>query len=447
MLEFRGNSKYIIKLREIAVMACVLLVSALVLLRDAGGFSFPKTLIVGIFVIAMALSDKSDIYCLLAFMTPISKGVSYSYIAFFALFLLMFKVKKLKIGICALISIVGILMLELCSGFRPDFNFVDYVRFVGIFAVCFYFMNDRDNSYDVPKMMRFFLFGFIVTILSLWGQMLRQYSLASLFLIGIRFGDTRGSLSISEGMVISYNENELAFLCILSLWIGYSYFRYGGKLRGMIFMILATVQGVLTQSRTFVLVLIVSLLVILLTSITSKNSLLTILSLVVVVVLGIFLLRKYFVAYLENLILRFKEADISGNRGYIMKEYFNVWASMPWRILFGMGLQNYSARYGLPFYAHNSTQEVLLIWGITGMFFVLMLMIVSVYSSKKTNPKAVLWQYAPFAIYLLTTQSAQGFSDFAGLFRMMMAFSIILIRFPSKEEVCGIEIPQVECKD
>ncbi len=435
MLELKSHSNFINKIKNWAFAASLLLVSFLILLRDVGGVSVPKSIFIVLFLAAMIISDKSDIYCLLAFMTPISKGISYSYIALFALLLIIFKTKKLQIGILAFVSLFGILLLELFSGFFYSFNFIDYIRFVGILLVCFLFMNDRDRSYDIPKMLRYFLFGFLVTILSLWGQMLMRYSLTALFLMGIRFGDTRNSLSLDEGMVISYNENELAFLCILTLWVGFSYMRYGGKLRGIVFVLMACVQGVLTQSRTFILVLVVSLFLIILTSLSSQKAIVAIISLAATLVISILLLRNYFSVYVESLMLRFEQADITGNRGYIMEAYSEIWSEQPWKMVFGAGIQDYSAKYGLPFYAHNSIQEVLLIWGILGLVLVVILFTASIRNGKKVNPQVALWQYAPFCIYLLLTQSAQGFSDFAGLFRLMIAYSVILMEFSSGKQI------------
>ena len=387
----------------------------------------------GIAAVIFILSDKSDIYCFLAFITPMAKGISYAYLCCMACVVLIFKVKNPRINAFGGVCILFILILELLSGLLYDFSLFLYVRFLGVFIICFFRMLDTDEHYDTRKMTLWFILGFLVAIASLWGQMLNNYSFRALMTLGVRFGDTREQLDVSEGMRISYNQNELGFLCLLAFWACFCYLRSTGHRWSLIFGAISMLQGFLTQSRAFTLLALFSILLAFLSVLSSRNKLRVGIVFVLMVSLAMLILNRYFSAYLEGLRQRFAIMDPSGNRTSLLRQYFAVWDDSAINMIFGVGLQSYSAKYDMSLSAHNSIQEILLTWGILGLLFVTIVMLSAVYNAKRKMASLSLWQYAPFFVYILATQSAQGFYDLAGILRLMVAYCLMLLPLKSRE--------------
>ena len=113
---------------------------------------------------------------------------------------------------------VIILLLELLSAFRGMFSILDYFRFSCIFLIVFLRIFDYNKNYDNERMLKYYVIGFGVAAISIFGQMLTEYSMSQIFSLGVRFGNTRQLLgNNTEGMLISYNPNGLGCLCILGM--------------------------------------------------------------------------------------------------------------------------------------------------------------------------------------------------------------------------------------
>lgn len=389
----------------------------------------PRAFFMVLGAIALIVSDKSRIYCFMAFLAPVATGISYTYISIVACIILLFKIRTIRLNKIAVGCIIAILIIEMLSIFRFEFDFMEYIRFAGVFLICFLRMADVDESYDNLAMLKFFNFGFIITTISLWGQMLAKYSFVAILTMGIRFGNTHAVFKTEE-MMISFNQNMLAFLCITTIWISYFLYKFEGKALHLTTFFVATIQGVMTQSRAFILAFVLTLgLLVFAFSENIKKAIQAIIAWVTVIVAAGIVLFEYLESYIESFILRFKVSDITGGRTTIMGEYFDAFFEDPSNLLFGVGLQDYFEKYGLEAAAHNSLQEILVTWGFVGLFFVLVLFFVILKMVKYKNPQVKLIQYAPFLIYILLTQSAQGFSDRAGLLRLMVTYSVMMVTF------------------
>ena len=405
----------------------IFLISAMIILRDMGAVSIPKAAFVIVGALALIVADKEKIYCFMAFLTPMATGISYTYLSLIACVIIAFKMKVLRYDKIILISIVSILIIEAISAFRFEFDFLDYARFCGVFLICFLRMADIDTEYNDLAMLKYFNFGFIITTLCLWGQMLRKYSFLSILTMGIRFGNTQDVLQ-TEGMAITFNQNVLGFLCIVAIWISYFLYKIENKVGYLITFFLGIVQGIMTQSRAFVLAL-VFLLVLLVFAFSEsiKKAIQAIVTWSLVILAAGIVMFQYLESYMESLILRFKVSDITGGRTSIFTTYFDLFFEDPLNWPFGVGLQDYKPKYGMETSSHNSLQEVLITWGFVGLIIVIFMFFVILRNVKIKNPNVKLIQYAPFCTYLLLTQSIQGFQDRAGMLRLMVTYSVMMV--------------------
>lgn len=414
------------KQRRVLVFAGIL--STLLLLRDLGDIGVTKTVFIVIAAIFCLFSDKASIYCLMAFLVPIAHGISYTYIAAIAMVILLLK-HRMRVKISGVLIMGVILLIELISALRGYFSFVNYLRFVGIFLIAFLMMIDIDEEYDNVGIVKMFVAGYIVAMVDIFGQMLKRYSWSAILSLKARIGDTRQLLNIdSEGILLSFNPNELGFLCTLTVVLCLMLYKKEKKLWYPILIVIASLIGVTTQSRTFVIVYVFSILMYMCLSMHSlKSAFKVIFNFTIGAVAIIALANRLIPEYIRGILNRFAVSDISNGRVNIMQYYFYEMFQSIDRFIFGVGLQNYKDKYNYFISAHNATQEILISWGIIGLIAVIFLLIVILINAKKINPNALPIQYIPLVIFLIDIQSGQGFSDASGMLCLMVTYSAILI--------------------
>lgn len=425
-------SKQLFQKQSFALMAkmLVVLIAVLVLVRDVGGIEISKYIFLVIASVACFLSDKYGIYCIIAFIAPFAVGFPYTYFSAIALLIILFKVKfRLRVNAVGLICIIAILCLELLSAFRGMFSLIDFLRFSGVFLLAFLMMLDVDKCYRNEKLLNYFLFGLSITLCSLMGQMLNSYSLSEIMSLGIRFGNTRQFLNIPvEGMLVSYNPNGLGLVCLQGAILCLLKWKKHMKWYYIVAFVSIILLGIMTQSRTFLIVSIITIILYALFS--SQNLKKTLQSLFFLTIGGvsIYLIAIRFVQeYAVSFSRRFQAEDLSNNRIQIMQYYFGEIVQHFDRLLIGVGLQNYQEKYGVLFSAHNATQEVIIAWGVMGLIAVVLLFYNIFHNAYSHNPNAMLVQYIPIIATLIYIQSGQGFSDTAGILQMMVMYSVILI--------------------
>ena len=412
--------------------------SSLILLRDVSGLPIPKAVFIVLFALAFVILKAGDIYCLLAFITPLAAGISYTFLSAIALIAILLK-RKISCDFGAIVYIICIFLIELCSAFQGDFSIVEYLRFASVFCVAFLFAIDKEPGENYESIIKFFLFGLIVALIDIWGQMLSVYSFREILSLSIRFGNTRKALNEEnmEGLLVHFNQNALGTFCNISMLLCLIMYKQSGKKGYLLLALIVVLQGVMTGSRTFVLVCALFILTVLVASATDfrtavKNGLLY-LAFGVLVILAI----KFAVpTYWGNLVKRFSEVDVSGGRFRLLREYFTLWwNSSPYRLLFGSGLQNYVTKYHMYQSCHCSIQEIIITWGIVGFFFVIVLFISIFHDAKRKNPRIQKIQYLPMLCLITSSLSGQGFSIGSQTLLIMVAYSIMMINLCDEHTV------------
>jgi len=369
----------------------------------------------------------------MAFLTPLAQGISYTYIAAIVLVVLLLK-QNMKLRTSGLLPMSVILLIELLSAFRGSFSFVDYLRFAGVFFIAFLRMIDTGNEYDNAGIIKMYLAGYIVAMVDIFGQMLKRYSWISILSLGVRMGDTRQLLDIrEEGMLLTFNPNELGTICTLAVLFSLLLYKKEKRPWYPLLILIASLIGITTQSRSFVIVYVLAILLYVCFSMhTLKSALKTIVGFTVGGGVIIALANRLLPGYISGIFDRFAVSDVSNGRIDIMQYYFNEMFKHIDRFIFGVGLQNYKVKYNYFASSHNATQEILITWGILGLITVIFLLTVILIHAKKMNPQALPIQYIPLFSFLIDIQSGQGFSNTSGMLCLMVAYSAILI--PLKSE-------------
>ena len=419
----------------------VIFISFFVLSRDIFGFNINKFVLIGITAAFMCCLDKNELVILMAFITPLAVGISYNYLSAIALILFVVKSKgKIFINPAALFSICIILTIELLSSLFWEFSYVDFLIFIGIFLFSFLKMLDP-SEYDNRKIVLFYIVGFWVAVISLYGQVISEYGFEGIATFAEtldRFGKTNELLGFTSGMRVSYNPNGLGVLCMQTTLLSLLLYRIEGKFYQMILAVSSMLVGITTQSRTYFLVTSAALIVFFLFDRSkSKNIGKKLLAVSSSIVIIYFAVTRWLMGYLEAFGERMQADDILNGRGEIAARYFEKFFSSPFRTFFGVGLQDYRGKYNIGMSCHNATQEILVTWGFVGLICVILLLFMilrNIRIKNKSLPDKIIFTL-PFFATLVYMQAGQGFQDAASMLRMMVIVSAInLINFSKKTD-------------
>lgn len=403
-------------------VSCVL-IAILMMIRDVAGVAIPKYLFIGIAAVVCFWGDKTTIYGLLAFIAPMAQGISYTYISAIALLCYLLK-GRLRYKKSALICIVILLYIELFSAIRGWFSIIDYFRFASVFLASFLFMSGENEDSDPFIIVRQYILGYIAAMINLLAQMMAHYPISALLTMGIRIGDSRNLLDMEEGIHLSYNPNSLSIVCVLAILFSVILLKKKRNWGYAAVALFALLIGMTTQSRAFLVTLAVSTLLLM---VSSSLSLKAKIGAIGVGCVGWVLANRFLSSYIISFAARWKEKDVWNGRIEIMDYYFGGMFAYVDRLLFGVGLQNYQEKSGYVMSAHNSTQEVLITWGVVGLIVVVILFCAVIRNAHTQNPKAKLLQYIPFFAIILDSQSGQGFQNTQSLLWLMVAYSAILM--------------------
>lgn len=425
-----------IRLFEFFVCAFI---STLLFLRDVLSVGISSFMFIFPFVFLFLIGNKSSVYCFLAFLTPLSSGLPYAWIAGILLCFVLIRY-GFRLETVSFLLLICLLVLELFLGIRfAPFDFNSFLRFSIIFLFSFLFMLDCKGDYEYLRIVRFYLIGYIVAIMVLLGQLVSAYSISGLLSAGIRLGDVNGFVvsTAEASMQISFNPNYLGELSILAMMIGIFCFKTTKKKQFLFISLMSVLIGALTQSRAFLIVFFLALFVLMFSSFFSLKEKIRLIILLCIVFLNFIL---FFEEYFISIIRRWNVTDISNGRTGITEGYFYELCKSLDRFLFGVGLQNYQAKYDFYWSAHNATQEVLLAWGFLGLLVVTGIMISIFYNAKNNNKNMHAIQTAPFILCLIYMQSGQGFSIFPNMLQLMVAYSASQISWVDNDNAIKLHV-------
>lgn len=384
----------------------------LFLLRDVSGVSVNKFIFVAIAAVVFFIQDKDHMYQWIALMLPYINGLPGTYIMCVAIVLFCFKqYRQLVLHKIGLFVCVSILSIELSSMVWGYFNVLDYLRFAGVFLATFFFAFDGKDNYQYDKIVRNFILGTLIAIANLVGQSLKVYTLSEFFLSGVRFGNIKKQFNITqEGILLSYNENSLAMLCAISLMMCVLMLRKTGKKWYLVCGVVIGLAGVMTQSRTYLVVVALGTVMYIYCNIqTIQQFFSTIFTLILGSGICLLIIQVVIPVYIESLLLRFQADDLSNGRIEIFKMFFDAQMAKPKSIFFGVGLQSYAEKLDLSEAAHMALQQITITWGVIGLCLVFLLFFTIVYQLNYKTKREYIY-VIPYFMMLIFVQAVQLFT-------------------------------------
>lgn len=353
-------------------IALIALFVLLLAARDMMGVDVSKYAFIVIAVLIFMVCDLSEILAFLAFVTPISLGVSYSFMTFLAIIFIILKSERIDIGISIIFPFI-IVFLELVNSFlSPIDTFPEFLRSVVMIVLLALLFLDREKTYNYKMGIYMFMFGYLVLVVftlfwvtqtgSIQEYLRTGTTLAFQFLEGVE-GNKIFAASYAMGL---YSVMTIAVALL------FLYAREGSRVFLLFLTVLAFVMGFVSTSRSFMFSAVICVFLYMLFSAKgTKGAARVIFATLGLILVALLLINTVLSQQYATFVAKMHMGDVSNGRFDLLRYYNGVFFSSPKIFLIGVGLQNYVIKCGSYWNSiHNATQEALIAWGAIGFFCV-----------------------------------------------------------------------------
>ena len=359
-------------LSKLCVAIYILLFTLMLVARDIVGISISKWLFVFVAGGLMFVGDLRAVVYMTAFSIPLLCGIPGTYILLIACVFLIFKIGKVcanTVALCALLLILEFI----ASIWYPRNDVIGMMSYMGHVAVLIILMSDdiliRKDVSSFGTVQAYMLGSLLLcSIIIVSGIKNAPGNWLELFAKGwFRFGDTQADAS--AGMVLTLNANNLGYYGILGSFFGFQLWRKGyHKIINMVLVLLHAIAGILSLSRSFLL--LAALCALLMIIVSSKSMKMVVGLIFATIACGILLnivVSKY-PDLLTGWVTRMTGEDMSTGNGRIthLLAYLQAWLERPRCILLGAGVTGYKDVTGLYASMHNALEQILVCYGFVG---------------------------------------------------------------------------------
>ncbi|WP_114603552.1 O-antigen ligase family protein [Staphylococcus sp. EZ-P03] len=397
------------------------------------------TVVFGILCItAFLLVSTSHLMGLYLFLIPLSSGmVLYLTNVLFLIFIIIHFRGKLDANKNFIIISLLILFESIHVFINVNLGLDESIIKLLGFSAClllFGFIKTLAKNINVTATLNFLIAGVLGFILITTGIYMFKYNISTFFTEIKRFGFVPYKKEEGlEGLII--NPNTVGKYCafIISSILTLNYFRIIklNLLRISIITVFSIV-GLLTLSRSFLLVMILILVMYLWFSIRSGRVFPVFVFGVVLTIFAVILITNTEL-YMSLTNRIFESDDISGSRFTIYSIYISILMSNGWLLLFGTGMQNYVEKYAKYDYlidqaTHNILLEVVSIWGVIGLLLVALLLVRILSNSMLGNIRSIdrYILLLPFFVVIISALFGQFFISYYHTFGIAI-FSLVIL--------------------
>ena len=346
----------------------------------------------------------------------------------------MLLLKKKTINLQVIIPVLVIALWEIImSFFVTKVNLMNYVIYLCTIFLCIYMMHAEDVDYK--QCCYAYIAGTMVLLLAVMTTAIQNTSLEAVLGGEVRIGayEEREALG-GKIAVLSENANSLAYYALVAIVLAFSLIK-SEKLFGKILLTAATlfgtVVGLFSVSRTFLIVLILSVFLVFATRYNGKQKILLAVALGTILWIGIpYLLRS--TELFDAFESRFDSDDMESGNGRInlFVEYMVFLWNNTARLFFGTGAIHYKEICQCSNSLHSGIQQFLVSYGLIGFFPMLYVFIKPVLAYFKKN-RFILQKLVPLICVVVFTQTIQ----FLNPFNLMLPYGIAIMymKIPEKE--------------
>ena len=388
-----------------------------------------------ILTFSVALSYEGVLY-LLSFLIPVCTLLPHFAHVFLVIFLVLL-FKKYFAEHCKTVNlswafIPAFALWELLAYINYSVASINKViGYISVICVFFWALYEKKHG-DYKKHLNLYIFGVFVLSILVFITTIRSYSgnwISAFLNGGLRLGGTASS-NFDETDV-SLNANTLAYFsivaiaCYLSLNTGKQTARSSAKTFQIIELSVIVIMGMLTVSRSWLLILVVVIGGFILSKFgNEKNLNKTIPILIVLFILTILFLNS---GFMKAFALRFQGESVNtaGGRTELIKQYFALFFANAKYMILGTGVTDYTIVMGTSTSMHNAIQQILICLGLplAAVFFVA---IVIPFLKAQRKQRAKLQMWLPFIAVVLFVQTIQFLNPGTFMLPYLMGLYAIL---------------------
>lgn len=379
-------------------------------------------------LVTVSLLPYYDALYYTSFACGIISGVN-AYFLLFAYIILILKDKKPP-TILQILPLLFFLVLELINNvfWTNDISFTQYLLYASYLAIFFYLSFVKDTPEVYQRIVTSFIIGLAVTLIFVSIGILENPQL-----LMMDESMSRGKMGFAEDLSSTHfvlNANNIAyFSCTILAFLFLGHKSLGcSKLVYYILLLVALISGLLSQSRTWIFIVVIGGFLMLLSSDLKQKIRLVIGIFVMLAIVAISAseLMDYILTGVMN---RFEAEDIgtAGGRTEIFAKYNQFMFSNPRYMLGGTGVLKYREVAHITNSCHNGTQQVFVSYGLIGLLF-LFLFIAK--SFKLRCNQCTIVNYISSIVPFLFIQSIQFINPHYLMFPIAM--SALILRVPQK---------------
>ena len=373
----------------------------------------PRVLLTIVISIIVLQGQKDEILAIAMSCIALHEAVDFYYSIYICIIIYIIKrYNYIKINVSALF-VMGLILLELLHCFQVDFSIMNFL--ITITPLLFLIIVLCDDMSDIN-------YGFIVRTmgvitLSIGISLLMRLVVEAGYNIMLAFSNLRrlgidSAENAAEGGVI--NPNSLGIICVLII-VAYLQLRISEQKEksDIIMLLLLLVLGALTTSRTFLVCFIITVILLLICQqekLTKKVKFFAFI--IIFIALAGALLYTVFPELVEYFISRFKGGDITTGRNDLMIVYHDYIMKNVDVMFWGIGLNDYSNQLVNILHIasntpHNAIQEIIIAWGLPGLVFFALLIVLISFRAYKCSGNQTLLNYIPLIIVIAKSMAGQ----------------------------------------
>lgn len=369
----------------------------------------------GLTFIAGLLLNRKGRFLYIFSLIPFSRGLPYSEMILIILFIEIIDsalVKKnCRITAKMYLPILGIVVIEILDYIKFGINSNEIIYLACYMLMATYAVDFQVFRNSEEKFIYGYSLGTIIAVLLVIIREINELGLDYIFTYNVRFG-----ANIGERAVTNFNSNELGLYCIVALSLLLMLSRESKKKLPFAMAVIVTAVGLVSISRTFIILSVLSWGLYLIMSKTPIKSIV-----IVIITFGVvFFLAQNLIPDFINWIQSYfiSRSHTAGGRLNLVVDYFNWSFASLWTIFFG-----YSEIYPLilnSVASHNGIQEMFVCWGIIGGIIGL-IWIFMILCKAKDNKTKLAFQWIPVLIFFIFIQSIQLFTMHGYLLVMVLS--------------------------
>lgn len=359
-------------------MIFILLFTVLYLFRDLGGANVPDIVFTGLCAVAFILTDMGTCLGMYIFTTALTVPHNEIRIAYLAIIL----VKMISSGVVQIngrmlmytISMIFLQMLNvtLFSTNSADDVFYNLVVKMLSITLPLIWFNDEYSAEDFKSALMCYVVGALLggTVTMILTAEHRSWEALLKGTGGKRLGAT---YSTDGSMQTTYNANQLSimFAITVAILIGVLDRKQMSPLLCIALLGYCLFMILLTRSRTGLLMTALAILVYIMVMIIRRRKILLGSFILVLIVALVAALFYFFPELTQRFLDRFvDQEDITNGRVDIAAYFLYKWIETPWCFLFGYGIGSFFEELDVRVSPHNSITDILISWGLVGLFLV-----------------------------------------------------------------------------